>query len=150
MLALAGSAGAQSLGKPPPGPPGVGSKPPGPPSATYAPAADLTASRAADSSTGASVPMLSQSCLPALSAGTSILSEPRPERLTQSSTLSALGAGLPKRAMLVASLPSTVMSRGRIGFFFSGLMRRQIVPSAGHGGSAGSSSVMVAPKSEMS
>src|SRR3954471_11605557 len=128
MLAFDASAFAQAPGKPPPGPPDVGSKPPGPPSTTYAPVPGSTWRRAADSSTGASVPMLSQSCLPALLAGTSIFNDPRPEGLMESSTLSRVGFGLAKSAMLVASLPSTVIRRETIGLVFCGLILRQTEP----------------------
>src|SRR3954451_7153380 len=142
-LAFEASARPHSAGRPPPGPKAVGSKTPGPPSTTNAPVPDAILSVALLPSGGSSVPIRIQSGLAAF-ACTSIWSAPSPARSMQSSTLSAVGRAPAKTVSVAASPPPALISLGPVR---AGTTLRQTEPSEGHGGCAGSSSVIVAPDS---
>src|SRR4051794_263937 len=142
-LAFEASARPHSAGSPPPGPKAVGSMPPGPPSTTKAPVPDVILRMAFLPSGGSSVPTRIQSCLRAF-ACTSIWSAPSPALSTQSSTLSAVGRAPAKTVSVAASLPPALISLGPVRV---GTILRHTDPSEGHGGCAGSSSVIVAPDS---
>src|SRR3954453_12990245 len=142
-LALEASARLHSAGSPPPGPKAVGSNPPGPPSTTNAPVPDAILRVALLPSGGSSVPIRIQRGLPAF-ACTSIWSAPSPARSMQSSTLSTVGRAPAKTVSVAASPPPALISLGPVR---AGTTFRQTEPSDGHGGCAGSSSVIVAPDS---
>ena len=125
------------------GPPGVGSKPPGPPSITRrASPSSRPARDAAGPADGRCRPGSTAAC--AAARGTSIWSGPCPRGPRSRARCRRWGWRPAKTVRAggrcrTADQAPAVAARGRT--------RRQTVPSAGQGGSAGSSPVIVAPAS---
>src|SRR3954447_25277630 len=139
MRARSMRAVSQAGGKPPPGPPAVGSSPPGPPSTTTGSSPDSTPSEARRA-VWLSVPTRIHRLRPRRT-GTSISSRPPPLRLTQSNGGRLAGLPPEKTASVVAPAPATEIRHGAL---VPGTSRRQTLPTLGHGGTAGSSPVIVA------